>query len=352
MKTNYHLRLSAMGAAALLAAIALPAAATNSGGGLSAYEPGLFYGSISESGISYAAPAATNHVLGAEMVYKSPWGSNITYAYWGEIYLDGSDYRFSSRIDDAFSLSIAGRTLTGGASVKYLDLTGLAAGWYPFEYRVYNGGGGYGGWAGYVKNNLTATHTSASYTTFSKLLDPGDMSLFRCRYTEKDRMLVLSGIDQEIGFVDPPYGATGNLAAGQTLVCTASNLVADAAGYAGVCTGHVVYAKSGDVRTVLHFHPALAPVKIGVLPLSKKLGDGAMKVWELLARQWNCEYDDRGNIGKRYRRQDEIGTPFCVTYDFESETDGAVTVRDRDTMAQERVKIEDLPAYFAKKMEF
>ena len=110
--------------------------------------------------------------------------------------------------------------------------------------------------------------------------------------------------------------------------------------------------EGGDVRTVLHFHPALAPVKIGVLPLSKKLGDGAMKVWELLARQWNCEYDDRGNIGKRYRRQDEIGTPFCVTYDFESETDGAVTVRDRDTMAQERVKIEDLPAYFAKKMEF
>ena len=264
MKTNHHLRLSAMGAAALLAAIALPAAATNPGGGLSAYEPGLFYGSISKSGISSDAPAGTNHVLGAEMVYKAPWGSYITYAYWGEIYLDGSDYRFSSRIDDAFSLSIAGQTITGGASVKYLNLTGLAAGWYPFEYRVYNGTGGYGGWAGYVKNNLTATHTSASYTTFSKLLDPGDMSLFRCRYTEKDRMLVLSGIDQEIGFVDPPYGATGNLAAGQTIVCTASNLaagqtivctasnlVADAAGYAGVCTGHVVYAKSGDVRTVL-----------------------------------------------------------------------------------------------------
>ncbi|MGI6078789.1 MAG: right-handed parallel beta-helix repeat-containing protein [Fastidiosipilaceae bacterium] len=106
-----------------------------------------------------------------------------------------------------------------------------------------------------MKNNLTATHTSASYTTFTKLLDPGDMSLFRCRYTENDRMLVLSGIDQEIGFVNPPYGATGNLAAGQTIVCTASNLVADAAGYAGVCTGHVVYAKSGDVRTVLSRGP-------------------------------------------------------------------------------------------------
>ncbi|WP_304966976.1 His/Gly/Thr/Pro-type tRNA ligase C-terminal domain-containing protein, partial [Paramuribaculum intestinale] len=88
----------------------------------------------------------------------------------------------------------------------------------------------------------------------------------------------------------------------------------------------------GDVRTVLHFHPALAPVKIGVLPLSKKLAEGAEKIYHELSKYYNCEYDDRGNIGKRYRRQDEIGTPFCVTYDFESETDQAVTIRDRDTM--------------------
>ncbi len=107
-----------------------------------------------------------------------------------------------------------------------------------------------------------------------------------------------------------------------------------------------------DMRTVLHFHPALAPVKIGVLPLSKKLNEGAEKVYSMLAKQYNCEFDDRGNIGKRYRRQDEIGTPFCVTYDFDSEEDGAVTVRDRDTMEQERVKIEDLKAYFEKKFEF
>ena len=72
----------------------------------------------------------------------------------------------------------------------------------------------------------------------------------------------------------------------------------------------------------------------------------------MLSKKYNCEYDDRGNIGKRYRRQDEIGTPFCVTYDFESETDGCVTVRERDTMAQERIKIEDLPAYFEDKMKF
>ena len=107
-----------------------------------------------------------------------------------------------------------------------------------------------------------------------------------------------------------------------------------------------------DTRTVLHFHPALAPVKIGVLPLSKKLNEGAEKVFTQLSKKYNCEYDDRGNIGKRYRRQDEIGTPFCVTYDFDSEEDGAVTVRDRDTMEQERIKIEDLDAYFEKKFEW
>ena len=108
----------------------------------------------------------------------------------------------------------------------------------------------------------------------------------------------------------------------------------------------------GDMRTVLRFHPALAPVKIGVLPLSKKLNAGAEKVFEELTRYYNCEFDDRGNIGKRYRRQDEIGTPFCVTYDFDSETDGAVTVRDRDTMAQVRVPIDGLKAYFEDKFEF
>ena len=108
----------------------------------------------------------------------------------------------------------------------------------------------------------------------------------------------------------------------------------------------------GDVRTVLHFHPALAPVKIGVLPLSKKLNEGAEKIYNELSKKYNCEFDDRGNIGKRYRRQDEIGTPFCVTYDFESETDGAVTIRDRDTMQQERIKISELDAYFADKFTF
>ncbi len=107
-----------------------------------------------------------------------------------------------------------------------------------------------------------------------------------------------------------------------------------------------------DMRTVLHFHPALAPVKIGVLPLSKKLSEPAAEIYQQLSATYNCEFDDRGNIGKRYRRQDEIGTPYCITYDFDSEEDGAVTVRDRDTMEQERIKIADLPAYFADKFTF
>lgn len=108
----------------------------------------------------------------------------------------------------------------------------------------------------------------------------------------------------------------------------------------------------GDVRTVLHFHPAIAPVKVGVLPLSKKLSKPAQKIYNELSKKYNCEFDDRGNIGKRYRRQDEIGTPFCVTYDFDSEEDGCVTVRDRDSMAQERIKIEELTQYFEGKMTF
>ena len=110
--------------------------------------------------------------------------------------------------------------------------------------------------------------------------------------------------------------------------------------------------EGGDVRTVLRFHPALAPIKIGILPLSKKLSEGAEKVYAQLSKKYNCEFDERGNIGKRYRRQDEIGTPFCVTYDFESEEDQAVTIRDRDTMEQERVKIDELDTYFAKKFEW
>ena len=130
------------------------------------------------------------------------------------------------------------------------------------------------------------------------------------------------------------------------------SLGADRVVLAFLCSAYdeeVLDEERGDVRTVLRFYHALAPVKVGILPLSKKLNEGALKVHETLSKTYNCEFDDRGNIGKRYRRQDEIGTPYCVTYDFESETDGAVTVRDRDTMEQERIKIEELEEYFAKK---
>ncbi len=107
-----------------------------------------------------------------------------------------------------------------------------------------------------------------------------------------------------------------------------------------------------DIRTVMHFHPAIAPVKIGILPLSKKLNEGAEKIYAKLSKKYVCEFDDRGNIGKRYRRQDEIGTPFCVTYDFDSETDNCVTVRFRDSMEQVRVAIDELDTFFADKFEF
>ncbi|GIM44748.1 glycine--tRNA ligase [Collibacillus ludicampi] len=108
----------------------------------------------------------------------------------------------------------------------------------------------------------------------------------------------------------------------------------------------------GDKRTVLHFHPALAPFKAAVLPLSKKLSDAASKIHEQLAKHFMCDFDETGSIGKRYRRQDEIGTPFCITYDFDSETDGQVTVRDRDSMEQVRMPIERVKGYIEEKMKF
>ncbi len=107
-----------------------------------------------------------------------------------------------------------------------------------------------------------------------------------------------------------------------------------------------------DTRVVLRLHPTLAPFKAAVLPLSKKLGEEADEVYTMLSKHFMVDYDESGSIGKRYRRQDEIGTPFCITYDFESKEDGCVTVRDRDTMEQERVKIDELVDYISKKIAF
>lgn len=114
----------------------------------------------------------------------------------------------------------------------------------------------------------------------------------------------------------------------------------------------IVDAEKNDTRVVMHFHPALAPIKCAVLPLSKKLAEPATKLYQELQKHFMAEYDESGSIGKRYRRQDEIGTPYCVTYDFDSETDGCVTVRERDSMEQERIKIDDLSEYIEKRIAF
>ncbi len=114
----------------------------------------------------------------------------------------------------------------------------------------------------------------------------------------------------------------------------------------------VVDAEKNDTRVVLRLHPVLAPYKAAVLPLSKKLSDKALEVHDRLARQFMVDFDDAGSIGKRYRREDEIGTPFCITYDFDSVEDGCVTVRDRDTMQQERIAIDALEGYLAAKLAY
>ncbi|MDR3287999.1 MAG: glycine--tRNA ligase [Peptococcaceae bacterium] len=110
--------------------------------------------------------------------------------------------------------------------------------------------------------------------------------------------------------------------------------------------------EDGDHRLVLRLHPALSPYKAAVFPLSKKLGEGAHRVYEELSQYFMIDYDEAGSIGKRYRRHDEIGTPFCVTYDFESETDRQVTVRDRDSMEQKRMAISEVRAFLEDKIRF
>ena len=114
----------------------------------------------------------------------------------------------------------------------------------------------------------------------------------------------------------------------------------------------VIDAEKNDVRTVLHLHPALAPMKAAVLPLSKKLTEAAMPVYDELSKYFAVDFDDAGSIGKRYRREDEIGTPFCVTFDFDSLEDNCVTVRDRDTMEQVRIPIAEVRGYIEARMDF
>ena len=133
------------------------------------------------------------------------------------------------------------------------------------------------------------------------------------------------------------------------------SLGADRVALAFLCDAYdeeVIDAEKNDTRVVLRLHPYLAPFKAAVLPLSKKLNDKAQAVFQELSKFFMVDYDDAGSIGKRYRRQDEIGTPFCITYDFDSENDQCVTIRERDSMKQERVSIESLAHWLTEKVQF
>ena len=133
------------------------------------------------------------------------------------------------------------------------------------------------------------------------------------------------------------------------------SLGADRVALAFLCDAYdeeLIDAEKNDTRVVLHLHPALAPVKAAILPLSKKLSENAENLYASLSKKFNVEFDDAGSIGKRYRRQDEIGTPFCICYDFDSVEDNCVTIRDRDTMEQVRMPIDEVASYIEKKIEF
>ncbi|HWI47825.1 MAG TPA: His/Gly/Thr/Pro-type tRNA ligase C-terminal domain-containing protein, partial [Rummeliibacillus sp.] len=135
--------------------------------------------------------------------------------------------------------------------------------------------------------------------------------------------------------------------------CIEPSLGADRVTLAFLCDAYdEEELEGGDSRTVLRFHPALAPFKAAVLPLSKKLAEQATDVWAELRKAFPVDYDESQSIGKRYRRQDEIGTPFCITYDFDSVEDGQVTVRHRDSMEQTRMPIVDVKAYIEKHLAF
>jgi len=152
---------------------------------------------------------------------------------------------------------------------------------------------------------------------------------------------------EDLSYFDPTTGQK------YVPYCVEPSLGADRVTLAFLCDAYdEEEIAEGDVRTVLRFHPAIAPVKIAVLPLSKKLGEESYKIYEMLTKKYVCEYDETGSIGKRYRRQDEIGTPFCITYDFDSQNDQSVTIRDRDTMQQVRIKIDGLEEYFEDKFQF
>ena len=135
--------------------------------------------------------------------------------------------------------------------------------------------------------------------------------------------------------------------------CIEPSLGADRVALAFLCNAYEEEEiAEGDTRIVLHLHPALAPYKVAILPLSKKLSDKANDVYDMLSKKFICDYDETGSIGKRYRREDEIGTPYCVTIDFDTLEDNTVTIRDRDTMEQIRLPIDELNKWIEEKIEF
>ena len=152
----------------------------------------------------------------------------------------------------------------------------------------------------------------------------------------------LTYFDQETGEHYIPYVVEPSLGVERTVL----SVLCDA------YDEEVIDAEKNDVRVVMHLHPTLAPFKAAILPLSKKLSDKADEIYTELSKHFNVDFDEAGSIGKRYRRQDEVGTPLCITYDFDSEVDGCVTVRDRDSMEQVRVPIADLKNYIENAIAF
>ena len=130
------------------------------------------------------------------------------------------------------------------------------------------------------------------------------------------------------------------------------SLGADRVLLAFLCNAYEEEEVDGETRVVLHLHHALAPIKVAILPLQKQLNEKAEEIYSNLSKKYSCEFDQSGSIGKRYRRQDEIGTPFCVTVDFDTLEDNTVTIRERDTMSQIRINIDELDSYFAKQFEY
>ena len=154
---------------------------------------------------------------------------------------------------------------------------------------------------------------------------------------------------KDLSYFDPetneryiPYVVEPSLGVERTVLAILSNAFEE----------QVIDAEKNDVRTVLHFHPTLAPFKAAVLPLSKKLSEKADEIYSDLIKCFPVDYDESGSIGKRYRRQDEIGTPYCITIDFETLEDNAVTIRDRDTMEQVRIPVSELKNYITEKIKF